>query len=263
MSRTTRTTCIYGLGHFVVLEALLVLAVYYWPHFLEAIQDSAGTIRILSKAVPVIDDMIGKIAEGSPEEKAAALYVLLQHFFKGCNAVGSAVAVLFAVGAVAGEVHRGTFELLLSRPISRRRYLLERYAGGVLGVLLPVFATTATIPPLLDWVDTSVPGHVLALCAVHQALFLLALYSLAFLISTLASNPWHVAFGFLGFFLFEFAVYMVEVVTNYSLYRLADLERYEYVYDQGALEWTYVAGFTLFSAACLALSLRAFERRIP
>jgi len=31
-------------------------------------------------------------------------YISGQHFFKGCNTLGTAAAVLFAVGAVAGDV---------------------------------------------------------------------------------------------------------------------------------------------------------------
>jgi ABC-type transport system involved in multi-copper enzyme maturation permease subunit len=57
-------------------------------------------------------------------------YVTGQHFFKGCNTLGTAAAVLLAVGAVAGEAHRGTLEIWLARPLSRRRILSERWVQG-------------------------------------------------------------------------------------------------------------------------------------
>src|SRR5207244_3420014 len=105
-------------------------------------------------------------------------YVLVQHFFKGCNAIGTAAAVLFAAPAIAGEAQRGTLEILLARPFSRTRILCERYVAGALALTLPIFLTTPTIPFLAARVHEEAELAPYLWCALHQALFLLALYSL-------------------------------------------------------------------------------------
>ena len=98
---------LYMLGYFVILELMLVGAVLYWPNF----EGNLESVRALSSPIPALRDIINDI-----EETGVFGYISGQHFFKGCNTLGTAAAVLFAVGAVAGEAHRGTLEILLARP---------------------------------------------------------------------------------------------------------------------------------------------------
>ena len=54
-------------------------------------------------------------------------YVTAQHFFKGCNTLGAACAILFAFGAIAGEAHRGTLYLdeVADMPLSTQARILR------------------------------------------------------------------------------------------------------------------------------------------
>jgi ABC-type transport system involved in multi-copper enzyme maturation permease subunit len=45
---------------------------------------------------------------------------------------GSIVALFIFSTAVAGEIRKGTIRLTLSKPVSRRRFLLGKYLGGVM-----------------------------------------------------------------------------------------------------------------------------------
>ena len=98
----------------------------------------------------------GKNLVGLLEVTGVEGYVIAQHFFKGCMVLGIPAAVLFSMGAVAGEVHRGSLEIWLARPLSRNRILVERWVQGALAVVIPVFATSLTIPWLLSFVDEMV-----------------------------------------------------------------------------------------------------------
>lgn len=73
------------------------------------------------------------------------------------QALGCALAILLAARNVAGEIGAGTMELMLSVPLSRRRYLATQAgyalaalalaaAGGVLGTAIG--ARTFSLPPL-------------------------------------------------------------------------------------------------------------------
>jgi ABC-2 type transport system permease protein len=252
MSREGRFYVVGALVYAVVLELLLVAAIVYWSDF----EDSIDTIRNF------LPGSLKGVADGI-QEGGVATYVHAQHFFKGCNALGILAAVVFAAGAVAGEAHRGTLEIWLARPVSRRRLLLERYAYGALGVTVPVFATTLSIPPLLGLQDISMDLGPLMLGAAHQSIFLLAVYSVTFLASCLATQPLVVAFGVLVVGLLQFLAYIVPTVTHWSLFRLADIDVFARIGATHALDLRMIAPLVAANVVLIVASLRAFERRTP
>lgn len=246
-----------ALAFFLLLQMMLVAAVLSWPDFFDEMEGAGGTIRFIAKYAGV-DDLLEKV-----DELGLMGYVTGQHLFKGCNTLGTAAAVLFAVGAVAGEAQRGTLEIWIARPVSRARLLIERYVSGALALAIPVMASTATIPWLLTYLDESLELRPLLLCAAHQSILLLACYSLTFLASARGRNPVAIGVLMLFVFTFEFAIYVVKNTKEYSMYRLSDLDRYKRIFDTGGLDWRFCAPMLAVSAICLALSLRAFGRRTP
>lgn len=253
MLREHRFLAWCALAWFVVLEALLAGAVLFWPNF----QENLGPLRALLP-IEALRGAFDSMAQGG-----VAGYVYGQHFFKGCNTVGTLAAVVFAMGAVAGEAHRGTLELVLSRALSRRRILLERWIAGALAVVAPVFATTATIPWLLDRVHEEMPWSSLMLSAAHQSLFLAAVYSVTFLLSCFGSRPLSIGFGMLLFTIFEFSLYMIMKVTHASIFRLTDIDVYLGIGATHALDLRIVVPLLVVIAVTLGLSLLAFARRVP
>ena len=254
LSRNVRNAIFTGLGYFVALELMLVAAILFWPNF----EENTGALKVLASPLPVLREMFTEL-----EQKGISAYVLSQHFFKGCNVLGCAAAALIAANAIAAEAHRGTLEIFLLRPLSRRRLLLERWLTGALQVLVPVMLTTLTIPLLLSHVDEALNFWPLMLCGIHQCLFLLSLFSLTFLFSTLGRAPLHLAFAVLVFVIFNFSIYMVKTVTHLSLFRLADMATFLEIYEQGTMPLAATTAFLLTIGACLWGSLVIFERRVP
>jgi ABC-type transport system involved in multi-copper enzyme maturation permease subunit len=242
-----------SLAFAVILEVMLVAAIRFFPNFEEHFE----TLRVLA-GISSLQGIMTQIEQGG-----VVGYVVAQQFFKGCNTLGTAAAVLFAVGAVAGEVHRGTFELWLARPYTRARILAERYAAGALAVVLPIFLTSATIPALCDGIGEEVLMRPMLLCAVQQSAFLLAIYSLTFCLSALGSNPTRIALGVLFASTFSFAIYMIEVVTHYSIYRLADVEVFLRIATDERLPAGQLASLLGASALLYAGAFAALRRRVP
>lgn len=253
MARAWFVLALYSLGLLVILEAMLVPAVLYWPEFAENV-DSLKAVSPL----PMLKDLIDEMDFGG-----AYAYLCGQQFFKACNTVGTAAAVLFACGAVAGEAHRGTLEVFLARPFSRRRMLTERFLGGVLALLVPVFVSTATIVPLADRVGEVLEYEPLLLSAVHQSALLVGIYALVFFLSTRMSNPMPLAIGAIFVTSLEFAIYVVEGVTDYSLYRLTDIHDFMRIDAERALDWRVVGPLLGVAAFFYLLSLASFRRRLP
>ncbi len=253
MGRDTRFYLAGGLAYFVVLEALLAGAVLFWPDF----EDNLDALREMAP-IAALKGMLDQIGAAG-----VSAYVNGQHFFKGCNTVGALAAVIFAMGAVAGEAHRGTLEIWLARPVSRRRLLVERYVGGALAVIVPVFLTTLTIPWLLAHVDAEMQFGPLILCAAHQSFLLLAIYSVTFFFSCLSSSPITIAFGMLLFTVLQFALYLIQVLTHWSIFRLTDIDVFARIGATHALDWKLCAPLLAVSAILLAASLAVFARRTP
>lgn len=253
MGREIRICLVRALAASLVLEAMLVAAILFWPDF-------QANIPAILKMVPgkIMGGFVDAIVRGG-----ASSYVVLQHFFKGCHMIGGATAILFASGAIAGESHRGTMEIWLARPVTRRRLLLERYALGAAAVAIPIFATSATIPWLCGFVREKVDLAPFLLGSAHESIFLLALYSLTFLFSALSSRPGPIAFGMMMFLALQFALYLVMEATHASIFRFADLEDFLAILATGCLEWRVLLPLLLFSGACLYASLRVFARRVP
>ena len=253
MARSGLFLAVAALMYALILEALLYPAIRFFPRFEEHFE----TLRMLA-GLSSLQGIMTQIEEGG-----VVAYVVGQQFFKGCNTLGTAAAILFACGAVAGEVHRGTFELWLARPFSRARILSERFAAGALALVLPVFATSATIPPLCAGVGEDVALDAMMRCAAHQSAFLLAIYALTFLLSTLASNPTRIALGMLFATTFSFAIYMVEVVTDWSIYRWTDIEVFVRIAEEERLPWSRFGALLALTAALWGASIAALRRRVP
>ncbi|HJP03373.1 MAG TPA: ABC transporter permease subunit [Planctomycetota bacterium] len=253
MERTQRSTIWQTLGFFVVLESMLAAACLFWPSF----RDNVDSLRAMAPLAS-LRELVDELAQGGVDA-----YVCGQHFFKGCNTLGIAAAVLFAMGAVAGEYQRGTFEVWLARPVSRRRLLGERYATGALALTLPIFATSATIPWLLARVDETMDLSELMLCSVHESIFLLAIYSATFLLSSVSRRPMWIAMAMLSFTTLEFSLYLVKTVTHYSLFRLTDIDDFMGITTGEGLDWAVCGPLLAFSAAALTASQIAFARRVP
>lgn len=253
MSRSVKHYVLAGTGFFLLLEAMLVAAILYWPNF----RDNVNAVKALAPTA-----LLRELVDGMSKEGVLA-YVNAQHFFKGCNTMGVAASVLFAMNVVAGEAHRGTLELVLARPISRNRILLEKWVSGSLAVLIPVFLTTLTIPWLLGFVDASAPIGILLLCAIHQSLFLTLIYSIAFFWSCVSSKPINIAFSMLFITTFEFAIYLVKDLTHWSIFRLVDIDDYSKIVHTASLPMGYTVSMSVAILALIAASLFAFKKRTP
>lgn len=254
MERTLRSYLLPSLGFLLILQVHLVAVIWYWPEFEDNLAQIKGLLPFES-----LRKTVDEIAA-----RGVGAYVHFQHFVKFSNILGTVAAILFACSAVAGEAHRGTLEIWLARPISRRRLLLERYAVGALALCLPIYATTATIPWLLDrMVDEDLELWPLMLSATHQSALLLTLYGLAFLCSTRSSQPLRIALVLLFLALFQGVLYLVQGIGDWSYYRLADVEDHWRIASTLGLDWRVVGPLLAVSAALLLAAERAFRDRLP
>jgi ABC-type transport system involved in multi-copper enzyme maturation permease subunit len=254
LGRESRGYLVAGCAFFLVLEAMLYAAIVWWPNF----RENPGAAKQLSGPMEMLADIIDFV-----ELVGVPGYVIAQHFFKGCNTLGTAAAVLFAVGAIAGEAHRGTLEIWLARPVTRLRLYGERYAKGLLAVIVPIFLTSLTVPFLLERIDETMRYDDLMRCSVQQALFLGCLYTSTFAISAYTSAPLRLGIGMLFLVIFQFAIYLVNSITHTSIFRLVDVETYAIVLNQHELDPVINGGMAAFCAVTFWIGYVGLKRRVP
>lgn len=254
MKYEIRTGIVRALLYALVLEGLLAAAILFWPDF----RDNQPAILKLTQKVPAMQRFSAGIMESGIQG-----YVCGQHYFKVCSTLGAAAAILFAMGAVAGEAHRGTLEIWLARPVTRRRLLLERWTLGALVTIVPVYATSATVPWLLERVGETMQQSDLLLCSTLQSLFLLAIFGLTFLWSVVGRQPTTIAFGMLLVCIGQFALFFVKDATHWSLFRVVDFRVFPTICARDALPLGSTLVLTGIIVVTLAASLMLFERRTP
>ncbi len=254
MGRDIRHYMAYGLFLFVILEGLLYAAIHWWPSFAE----NMGAMKALAAPMPILSDQMNLI-----DKLGAPAYVVGQHFFKGCNILGSTAAVLFAANAIAGEAHRGTLEVWLARPISRLRLYTERYVLGLLAITVPVFATSLTIPTLMEQVGTSMNYDDLLRCSLHQSIFLGTIFSTTFALSAMGSQPLKISFVMLFFCIAQFAIYMVKTITHHSIFRWSDIKTYAAMVGTDSVSLTRLGVLVGLCLLTYGIGLFAFLRRNP
>jgi ABC-type transport system involved in multi-copper enzyme maturation permease subunit len=248
-----RTRVWLGIVYFVVLEVLLIGAMVYWPQFAENLDKLRSLIPL-----PVLQAMADEIeASGFPA------YLAAQHFFKGANSIGGLVSVLLAMFAVALEVQRGTLEIWLARPVSRARLFCERWLCGAFWLVLPVFASTLSVPWIAGYVDERVDVWPLILLASYQSLFLLTIYAPTFLLSCWWANPLGIGFAMLLLALFQMSIYLIEKLTHYSYFRLADVPTFVEIYDTESLPVGPTLVLCVLVIVPTLLAWKRFERLTP
>ena len=127
-------------------------------------------------------------------------------------AIGAAVAVVLASGAVAGEIEAGTLELVLSQPISRGRYLAGQVVFAMAGLLVLSLAGAAATFAGERFYDLKALGvRPLALLAANFFLLQAAWFGLTLLVSVFGREAGRVAF--IGF-LIALLSYLTQVIAG-------------------------------------------------
>ena len=207
--------------YLLLLELMLAAAVFYWPYLVEQLQRNPS----MENLIPADFARRWFKAMKNPDESLAyPAYIAIQQYFKGCNIVGIACAVLLGTGTFAGERENGTLEFLLSRPISRGRVLAGKVLVMAACVIVPIFLSSLSAIPLSWCIDRDLPLGPTLLAAAHASLFVLAFLLLTVAVSTMMHTQVHVAFAVGGFVVVEVGLYFVQVLRQASVFRLADFE---------------------------------------
>ena len=237
-------------GYFIILEAALVAAILYWPRF----RDNTPAI---AKLVPF--ESLQNLME-SIEISGYWPYLAVQQWFKGCSLFGLAAAAFLASGVVARDVDQKTIEFLLSRPVSRSRILLTRWAMVSLAVILPAVLSSFSAVWLSPLVDEQVAWEPLLASTAFMSLFLLMLVTFTVMMSAMSSHQMRAGVILIAIVLLNFALYLVQGIDELSLFKTIDVKVFMMI-EMGQFPWVTTGAFVVATLAMLGIALRVFGRR--
>ncbi len=246
---------VYAIG--VAAYGVLILAI--WP----SLKDNVETLNKLWETYP---EGLRK-AFGGENFNFGTFdgFLSVEYFNQMWAIVMIAFSVSTATGSISAEIEKGTMELLLAQPISRRAILVTRHLYFELGVLMLIAATLVPIAigtPLVGG-DLNYAG--LVAFTIPAFLFFTAIGSVTFLFSALFNSRGVALFASLGLIIFSYALDILAKINDtvsevhfLSIFYYWDPYRYLHSVDFAWADLAVLAGISIVATAG---AVYWFERR--
>jgi len=138
-------------GGFVIMTLMALVHVLIWPEIRNILQEIVN----MSLESKFFKRTILLISEKKSGEKFQA-YTGLRWGLIFLNISAMLTGVLAGMGLIAGEEERGNLALLLSRPISRSRLVIEKFSAACVAIFLLLAVPTMLIYPFSKMVDETI-----------------------------------------------------------------------------------------------------------
>ncbi len=175
------------------------------------------------------------------------------------------ILVGFAGGAIAGEVERGTIEIILAQPISRLKIFFGKYLAGLTILIVFTLVSIYSTLPILSAYNIDYNVKSFNMLALLGFLFGLAIYSIAILLSAIFSDKGKVYFVMGGLLM---VMYVLNIIAGLKE-NLSDLKYFSFFYyfnsnqaliHQTIDNWAYLV-FGGTALVCTILAAIWFWRR--
>lgn len=192
-------------------------------------------------------------------------FMTLEYFAQMWVIVMAAYAISVATGSLAGEIEKGTMELLLGQPISRRAIVVTRHLYFSLGLIVLIAATMAPIIIGAPFAGGDISYRGLAALSLQAFLFYGAIGSIAFFFSASFSSRGRALFASLGILIASYALDLLSKFSDFvnHFHRLSLFSYYDpyrYVHDV-SFAWGDLAVLAAISVFFTTGAVVWFERR--
>lgn len=178
-------------------------------------------------------------------------YISAEHF----SLVWPLMAILISISTagvmMAGEIERGTMALLLSLPVSRSKLFISKYVAGLVAFAVFTLFSSAAVIPLAGLSNIEVSAANVWRVTLISFAFGWAIFSVAFMISSLVKERSRVYFIVGGGLMLMYVANLVSGLVN-SLDKLKYVSFFHYYIPDKAL----VAG-KLSASSCLLFAVVA------
>ncbi|RJO61930.1 hypothetical protein C4544_01470 [candidate division WS5 bacterium] len=170
------------------------------------------------------------------------------------------LAISFGSAQIAGEVEKGTIEILLSQPISRLKIFFSKYLAGVMTVIVFTLVSIYSIIPLAGLHGVSYNLHNFNIMMYLALLFGMAVFSASMLATSIFSEKSRASFAVGGFLILSYVANVVSAFVD-SLDKLKYISVFHYfdfskALNRGEMDMTVIwvfGGIIIFSVITGAL----------
>ena len=177
----------------------------------------------------------------------------------------SVFSIGFATAALAGEVEKGTMEVLLAQPVKRRIIVTTRHLLYLLTLLGLIVATLVPVMAGAPIVGGEISYQGLAALSLQALLFFAAIGSYSFFFAAVFSSRSRAIFISVGVLIFAYALNILSKLNDFinhfnflSLFNYYD--PYRYLHDV-SFAWGDLAVLAGVSAFSVAAAVLWFDRR--
>ncbi|MEK7817052.1 MAG: ABC transporter permease subunit [Actinomycetota bacterium] len=245
----------YAVG--IAAYAVLILAI--WP----SLKENLATLQQLWESYP---ESIRKAFGGENMQFASFDgFLSVEYFSQMWPIIMIAFTVSIATGAIAAEVEKGTMELLLSQPVTRRAVFFTRYLFFLTGLIILIAASVVPVAVGAPLVGGEIGNSALFSIFLPSFLFYTAIGSVTFAFSVLFSSRGRAIFISLGLIIFSYALdILAKINDTFSDFHFLSIFKYwdPYRYLHGpSWAWGDMAVLAAISLLSTAAAVIWFERR--
>ncbi len=239
---------------------LLLLYVALYP----SLQSQTQQLGEILKAMP--ESLLKAFGSASSQLTNFTLESLLatKQFSLVFQSLAAILAITFAGNDISAEIEKGTIEFLLSQPISRLKLYFARFLSTA--ILLTIFAAVST----LSVIPMAAAFHIDYVAASYYKLFLvawlysLAVYAIAFCLSTIFSHKGWVYGISAGIIIVMYVAFLVSALKD-NLDSLKYISFFHYfsadVLFSGTIDKLGVWIFVLTIVVGVAIGAVVFNKR--
>lgn len=175
------------------------------------------------------------------------------------------LAITQAGAAIAGEIEKGTMEILLSQPLSRRQIYLSKFIAGFLIIFTFVWASNFLVVPLAKLYEVEINLKSYWTISLLGTLFGLAVFCLTMMFSAFFSTKGRAASLSAGILILMYALNLFaslkESAENLKYFSFFYYYDYNAALLEGKIEPLAIGVFLGASVVCTLVGLFWFNRR--
>lgn len=233
----------------IFMSAVSVAQVIFWPE--------------VEKVIIVIRDIVPEFLQwmtGGIASEGFSFYLITQQLLKNIGIFGSALAVLLGASAVAKERELGTLELLLAQPVSRTRFLTEKFFFNAVVLALPILISNMLVYPSSFLVGESIDPAVLLVSGLYCFSVLLVVFAFTFFLGIFLEDQMQVISTGVGACLVMMLLIIFDQTKPFSLYGYLEVEHLRPIFRAGRVPYLESLTFVVISLGFLSLSIFSFRK---
>jgi ABC-type transport system involved in multi-copper enzyme maturation permease subunit len=232
------------------MSAVSVAQVILWP-------EVQKVFLVIQETIP---DFLRWMTGGIAGE-GLTFYIITQQMIKNVGVFGTALAILLGASAVAREKELGTSELLLAQPVSRTRFLVERFVFGSVALSVPILLSTILAYPAALIIGETMDPLPLLAAGVYCYSILLVVFAFSFGLGVFLDDQMRVISTALGACLLMTFLIIFDETKSFSLYGYMDIDSLRPIFRAGRIPYIETLTFLLVSGGFLGFSILAFKKK--